>query len=670
MTSRLRSLRSAAGLGFVALAVAAASCSGDGDGSGGGVRLGGAVGTLAGELQGTGSVGMALTIGNGVHVNSLNWTIANATNTYTGTVNITDDAGNEAQSIEFVAGGVLAGSGYVVTLSGADSSGDPCTGASTPLSVTAGTTTATTVLVTCTIPTDASLAAAIDSGSIAVDAGVVLVDQPPFVCPALTGVGISPAEVRPPELASVNATTTSGAGGTPTLLWTSTCGTFANPTQANTTFSCGATTGSCTVTVTVGLNGTGLDGGSVGQVCSGVANTSTSEVIVCEAQCNTAADCPVSTACVVPSCTANRCSTTSTAQGTQCSDSGGSICDGAGTCVVPSFDVVRLGNGSAVTAGVTVPVFIDQYSTTGTLMASTALPTAVSGSNQPLTLVGSEVSEGDLTTSVNGKLLVLAGHNYAPGATVSAADTGVAFIGSGPTPTVNTSLELPLALSAGGLVRSAVSLDGTQVWVAGAGTGTTGGLWYMPGDVQVVKTSTTTTGRDLRISGGQLYADSNATPPGLFTVGSGEPITGSPAPTLTELPGLPTSGSGSPYAFVFLTVNGVQTLYIADDNGGGVGGVLKYTLSGTTWSKSTVGSVPGIAPSTPDAGTATAGYRGLAGYVTGGTVTLMASSGRAAGGQDELVVIVDTGSGTPSQTMIAISAPNETFRGVAIPPHP
>ena len=72
----------------------------------------------------------------------------------------------------------------------------------------------------------------------------------------------------------------------------------------------------------------------------------------------------------------------------------------------------------------------------------------------------------------------------------------------------------------------------------------------------------------------------------------------------------------------------------------------------------------------PDGGTVTVGYRGLAGYVTGNTVTLMASTGMAAGGQDALVVIVDTGTGSPTQMLVATSAANETFRGIAVPPHP
>jgi hypothetical protein len=38
------------------------------------------------------------------------------------------------------------------------------------------------------------------------------------------------------------------------------------------------------VTLTVGLDGTGVDGGSVGQVCTGIANTTASQSVDCESQ--------------------------------------------------------------------------------------------------------------------------------------------------------------------------------------------------------------------------------------------------------------------------------------------------------------------------------------------------------------------------------------------------
>ena len=260
---KLSRTRFALGLAVATAAVAACSSqhgSSIGTGSGNG---GANVGTLVAGAH-TGSVGMHLTIGNGVHVNALNWSISNGTSTATGTVNITDDAGHEAQSIEFVAGDIPAGTGYVVTLSGNDSNGDPCTGTSAPVAVMAGATSAAVVIVTCTVPTDAALATTVDSGNIAVDAGVVLVNQAAFQCPGITGVSISPAEVLPPETAGLTANFTGSSGGVQTLLWRLRAPARPSPTRRRPTRPSPADRRpgtACTVTLTVGLNGTGPDGG-------------------------------------------------------------------------------------------------------------------------------------------------------------------------------------------------------------------------------------------------------------------------------------------------------------------------------------------------------------------------------------------------------------------------
>src|SRR5690348_7002376 len=102
-------------------------------------------------------IGMHRTIGAGVHVDSLAWTVSNGTNTYTGSIDVSDEAGQLSPAVEFIVGGVPAGSGYVVQLSGADSDGDPCSGTSAPVTVMSGATSAASVLVTCTAPTDACL---------------------------------------------------------------------------------------------------------------------------------------------------------------------------------------------------------------------------------------------------------------------------------------------------------------------------------------------------------------------------------------------------------------------------------------------------------------------------------------------------------------------------------
>jgi len=238
---------------------------------------GGAVGSLNGN-QGQGDVGAIggnLTIGNGVTVASLQWTITSTTAggpTYTGNIQITNDAGISATAVQFVAGGIQAGT-YTVTISGSDSNGDPCTGTSGVVTVTAGTTTEIALLVTCTAPTDAALAADVTTGSIGVEAGVTLVGQSPYQCPGISSFSISPASILPPQTAALASVSTSFSGGTETFLWTSsnTGATITNATSANATFACGSATGNVTVTLTVNLDGVSASGGDAGLVCPGTA---------------------------------------------------------------------------------------------------------------------------------------------------------------------------------------------------------------------------------------------------------------------------------------------------------------------------------------------------------------------------------------------------------------
>src|SRR5690606_29199711 len=84
-----------------------------------------------------------------------------------------------------------------------------------------------------------------------------------------------------------------------------------------------------------------------------------------------------------------------------------------------SLSVLRVGDGTSTLGTVALPVFIDEYSTSGTLIRSIALPTELSGKNKRLTLDGntSGVSsyEGLLSLSQDGKKLSLAGYDAALG---------------------------------------------------------------------------------------------------------------------------------------------------------------------------------------------------------------------------------------------------------------
>jgi hypothetical protein len=140
------------------------------------------------------------------------------------------------------------------------------------------------------IPVDGS----VDGGD-AADAGIDAPSGPPPECPTILGVSVFPAELHPPEQASLSAGVflAADASGTETVRWSAWCDggvpIVMDPGSLNTAFGCGtAVPGceeggiSCTVTLTVGLDGIGPDGGSIGQVCTGAPDTTVSETIVCE----------------------------------------------------------------------------------------------------------------------------------------------------------------------------------------------------------------------------------------------------------------------------------------------------------------------------------------------------------------------------------------------------
>src|SRR5262245_33712502 len=330
--------------------------------------------------------------------------------------------------------------------------------------------------------------------------------------------------------------------------------------------------------------------------------------------------------------------------------------------------IYRVGSGSGSLINTGNPVFLDEYTPTGTLVQSIALPTTASGANSPLIASGTATSEGLLTRSADGHFLLLTGYGTTTGGGSSLANTTSASV-----PRVigrvdaNGTIDTTTALTDGAdgnNPRGAASRNGTDFWF----TGGTGGVRYVAydGDAATdtsLQLSTTVTNlRAVEIFNGQLYvSDSSGSAVRLGTVGSGTPTTS--GQTITNLPGFPTSGS--PYAFFFAdltaTVAGVDTLYVASDD---AAALTKYSLVGGTWvSNGTVGV---------DADD----YRSLTATVggDGDDVTLYATrkGGSGAAGGGELVKLTDTTgyngafSGTP--TLLATAPNQEAFRGVALTP--
>jgi hypothetical protein len=321
--------------------------------------------------------------------------------------------------------------------------------------------------------------------------------------------------------------------------------------------------------------------------------------------------------------------------------------------------VYRVGDGTSNLVNTGNPVFLDEYTPSGMLVQSIALPTTASGSTNQLIASGTAVSEGLLTRSVDRQYLLLTGYARnlggstalpATAATVVPRTVGrVKFDGSIDTTTALTDF------ASTNNPRGAASTDGLDIWVAGAAGGVRYTRYSQFGSTtSTLLNSTLTNLRQVAIASGQLYVSTQSgTAIRVGAVGTGTPTTG--GQTITNLPGIPTSIA--PNGFFFADVPAGSLLYVADDTTGG-GQIQKYSLVSGTWTAN--GSI------------AAATVRGITGTVSGSTVTLYATTSGAAGTSGTLSAFTDTsgynGAVSGSADSIATAASNEAFRGVALAP--
>jgi hypothetical protein len=310
--------------------------------------------------------------------------------------------------------------------------------------------------------------------------------------------------------------------------------------------------------------------------------------------------------------------------------------------------VMRVGTGAAALSSAGQADFLDEYTSTGALVQSIPLPTAVAGTNLPFVNSGTATSEGSLNISTDGRWITCAGYNAIPGTTGVAASAttaitrGIARIDA-TTGAVDTSTSVNNAFSANN-PRSAITENGTQFWMSG---GTSGVQMVTLGGTTgtAVNTTTPLNNRILGIFNGQLYTSSASNPfYGISTVGTGLP--NSTGQSIVLMSGFPTATGPSPYDFFFADAN---TLYVADDRlTTASGGIQKWTRSGTTWT---------IAYTIP------VSIRHMSCSVSGGVVTIYGTS--TVTSANTLVQVVDTGAGSTATTL-ATAATNTVFRGVRL----
>ena len=87
----------------------------------------------------------------------------------------------------------------------------------------------------------------------------------------------------------------------------------------------------------------------------------------------------------------------------------------AGAFTAGNLVVYRAGTGAAALNNSSTVAFLDEYTTSGTLVQSVALPTAASGGNRAMTCTGNATSEGQITLSPGGGYIACGGYDAAPG---------------------------------------------------------------------------------------------------------------------------------------------------------------------------------------------------------------------------------------------------------------
>ncbi|RZL16216.1 MAG: T9SS type A sorting domain-containing protein [Hymenobacter sp.] len=322
------------------------------------------------------------------------------------------------------------------------------------------------------------------------------------------------------------------------------------------------------------------------------------------------------------------------------------------------------GDGTTALSSAAAATSLLEFTPTGTLVQTIGLPVADAGTTLALTETGNSTADASLTRSADGRYLILPGYNAAPGtltlANTTAATTNrligrIAADGS-----INTTTRISDAFSGttstGANIRGAASVNGSAFYVVGNNTGVVYATLGNTGASTTISTGTPTNLRTINIVGGNLYVSSaSGTTQGVAQVGTGLPTTAGQA--IAPLAGFPTTSGPSPYAFFFTdqstTVPGSDVLYVADDRATD-GGIQKWSLVGNTWTLN--GTIAGGA------------VRGLAGSVSGTTVTLLASS------TGSLYAVTDNAgyNAAPSTTAlpaaIATAGTNYAFRGLAPAP--
>jgi len=308
--------------------------------------------------------------------------------------------------------------------------------------------------------------------------------------------------------------------------------------------------------------------------------------------------------------------------------------------------VLRIGDGAEALASSGNSVFIDQFTTNGTLAGSIAIP---DNATNALLVSGSASSEGALTRSADGRLLVIGGYNIALTNSSSSLANSSATNVPRALGVVDASGNFALVgvttnQYGGNNLRSGTTDGRGNYWGAGATSGT---FYFGNGPTNTVQTNIVNS-IVIQALGGNLYFSTAKITPGIWK------IPGTPAiPAANAAVFLSAGSKASPYAFAFNA--NATTAYLADDTLKGTGGIQRWDFTGGAWAMTyAITSLTNI------------GARGVAVDFSGANPVIYATTAETAA--NRLVSITDTGA-TATATTLATAGMNQIFRGLAFTPN-
>jgi hypothetical protein len=310
--------------------------------------------------------------------------------------------------------------------------------------------------------------------------------------------------------------------------------------------------------------------------------------------------------------------------------------------------VLRVGDGTESLSSHGNSVFIDQFTPSGTLVGSIAIP---DNATNALLVSGSASSEGALGCSPDGRLLIFAGYNIAftnsSSSLADASSTNAPRV-LGIVDVAGTFVLVGVTTNqySGNNIRSGTTDGRGNYWGAGANSANNGTFYFGSGPTSTIQTNVANS-IVIQDLGGNLYFSTAKTTPGIWK------IPGTPVVSATAAVFLSAGSKASPYAFAFNS--DFTTAYIADDTLKGVGGIQRWDFNGSAWAMTyAFTSLTNI------------GARGVAVDFSGAHPVIYATT--AENSTNRLVSITDTGA-TATATTLATARVNQLFRGLSLAPN-